>query len=288
MTFPRLPSVAAGLVLALATTLPVRADDKPDKSGYTLLNPTPDSAMRDFSTDRPAKSNSAITVDAGHFLIESDLANFTYDRFAGTTTRTIQTLDPVLKLGVTNWADIELQLNGYQGTVAGDGMGGVIRAHGFADVLLRTKINIIGNDGGDLAIAAIPYVKLPSRTAMISNGVVEGGVLVPIQYKLPSDFLLTFMPEFDLLKNAATTARHANFVNIVNVVHPVPGIKDLTAAVEFYSSVSAERLSPDIYTADFALSYMVNPRLQLDAGVNIGLNRAAPNLQAYTGIAYRF
>ena len=280
--------VACVAILALMAAAPARADDKPDKSQYNLLNPTPESALRDFNTDRPTKSNSPITVDAGRIQIESDLATFTYDTFAGTKTRSVEALDPTIKLGVTNWADVELQFNGYQKSVVGDGMGGVMRSSGFGDVVLRTKMNFIGNDSGDLAIAAIPYVKLPSKVALISNGAVEAGVLVPIQYKLPSDFLITFMPEFDALKNAANSGRHANFVNLVNLAHPVPGIKDLTAAVEFFSSVSAERQSPDIYTADFALSYMVTKTLQLDGGINVGLNRAAPNLVAYTGISYRF
>ena len=290
MPFVKIPALAfAFLFLGIGGSMPpAYADDTPDKSGYNLLNPTPDAALRPLTTDRPTKSNSPITVDAGRFQIESDLATFTYDTFAGTKTRTYQALDPVLKLGVTNWADVELQFNGYQKSVVGDGMGGVMRSHGFGDVILRTKINFIGNDSGDLAIAAIPYVKLPSQVALISNGAVEGGVLIPIQYKLPADFVITFMPEFDVLKNAADNGRHANFVNLVNLTHPVPGIKDLTAAVEFYSSVSAERLSPDIYTADFALSYILTPKVQLDLGINVGLNRAAPNLQAYSGISYRF
>ena len=72
------------------------ADADPDKSAYTVLNPTPDSALRSLTTDRPTKSNSPITVDAGRFQIESDLANFTYDTFEGTKTRTIEALDPVL------------------------------------------------------------------------------------------------------------------------------------------------------------------------------------------------
>ena len=290
MPFVKIPALAfACLFLTVGGSMaPAHADDAPDKSGYDLLHPTPDAALRPLTTDRPTKSNSPITVDAGRFQIESDLAAFTYDTSGGMKTRTIQTLDPVLKLGVTNWADIELQLNGFEKSVVGDEMGGVMRSHGFGDVVLRAKINFIGNDSGDLAIAAIPYVKLPSQVALISNGAVEGGVLIPIQYKLPADFVITFMPEFDVLKNAADNGRHANFVNLVNLTHPVPGIKDLTAAVEFYSSVSAERLSPDIYTVDFALSYILTPKVQLDLGINVGLNRAAPNLQAYSGISYRF
>ena len=276
--------------LAAFSTLGVaRADEPtPDKSGYSLFNPTPDSALRSLTTDRPTKSNSPITVDAGRFQIESDLVNFTYDNTAGVKTRTTQALDPVLKLGVTNWADIELQFNGLQNIEVGDGVSPTMRNRGFGDVFLRAKINFIGNDSGDLAIAAIPYVKLPSQRAVLSNGAVEGGLIIPIQYKLPSDFSLLLAPEFDVFKNAANFGSHANFTNLINLSHPIPGIKDLSIAAEFFASVSAERASPDIYTADFALTYLVNPKLQLDLGTNIGLNRAAPDLQVYTGVSYRF
>ncbi len=275
--------------IGVVASAPVRADDAvPDKSGYSLFNPTPDSALRSLTTDRPTKSNSPITVDAGRFQIESDFANFTFDNTAGVKTRTFQALDPVLKLGVTNWADVELQFNGLQSVAIGDGVSPTTRARGFGDILLRTKINVVGNDSGDLAVAAIPYIKLPSQRAVISNGAVEGGLIIPIQYKLPSDFVLLLGPEFDVFKNALNSGRHANFSNLINLSHPVPGIKDLTFAAEFFASVSAERASPDIYTADFALSYLVNPQLQLDLGTNVGLNKEAPDVQVYTGISYRF
>ena len=52
----------------------------PDKSEYTLFNPTPKDKMRDFSTDRPTKSNVPYTVDAG--LSTGTLASGrTFERF---------------------------------------------------------------------------------------------------------------------------------------------------------------------------------------------------------------
>ncbi len=254
----------------------------------SLLNPTPDSALRPLSTDRPPKANVAQTVDAGHFQIESDLANFTYDNTAGIKTRSFEALDPAYKLGLTSSIDLEVEFNGLQSVSSGDNLSPTMHAQGFGDVFLRSKINFIGNDSGDLAIAAIPYVKAPSQRAVISNGVVEGGVIIPISYKLPNDFVLLFDPEFDALKNANNSGRHANFTNLVNISHPVPGIKNLTAFAEVFASVPAERASPNVYTADFALAYLVNPSLQLDAGTNVGLNRAAPDIQVYTGISVRY
>ena len=294
---PRHPGTAlfvASLVGTIAAAFTqARANDNgaaapPPPAEYSLLNPTPDSALRPLSTDRPPRSNSPITVDAGHFQVESDLANFTYDNTAGVKTRTFEALDPSYKLGLTNWADLEVQFNGLQSISTGNNLVPTMHEQGFGDVFLRGKVNFIGNDSGDLAIAAIPYVKVPSNRPVISNGAVEGGVIVPITYKLPSDFVLLLDPEFAVLKNATDNGRHATFTNLINLSHPVPGIKDLTVSAEFYASVSAERASPDIYTADFALAYLVTPRVQLDLGTIVGLNRAAPARQVFFGISVKF
>ena len=47
----------------------------PDKSHYHLFNPTPRELMREFNTDRPDKTESPYTVDAGHFQFEMDVLN---------------------------------------------------------------------------------------------------------------------------------------------------------------------------------------------------------------------
>ena len=47
------------------------ASASPDKSDYTLFNPTPRDRLREMSTDRPDKTESPFTVDAGHFQIET-------------------------------------------------------------------------------------------------------------------------------------------------------------------------------------------------------------------------
>jgi len=262
----------------------------PDKSGYTLFNPTPDSQLRNFSPDRPPKADSAYTVDAGHFQYETDLLNYSESNFGGVTTKLYQAFDPVLKLGLTNWADFEIQFNGYQNLVATENATGAVvaKGSGFGDVFLKSKINLFGNDGGSAALAVIPYVKIPSDNLNISNGVVEGGLISPFQLTLPDDFGLTLMTEVDALKNANDSGMHPNFVNLINLNHPVPGIKNLSAAIEFFSSVGTDVNTPAIYTFDTALIYLLTPNVQLDGGVDFGLNRAAPKLQIFMGLSQRF
>jgi Putative MetA-pathway of phenol degradation len=266
------------------------AASNPDKSIYSLLNPTPDALLRTFAPDRPPKANSAYTVDAGHFQIETDLVNYSFTNFAGVSTHVYQALDPVWKVGLTNWADFELQFDGYQNATLRDNATGAVIAHGFGfgDVLLRTKINVFGNDGGNAALAVIPYVKLPSNTPVISNGVVESGVIAPLALTLPQDFSATFQTEFDALKDADDSRRHANFANLANISHPVPGIDNLSAVIEIFAAVGTDKATPSVYTFDTALTYTIGKNIQIDAGVDFGLNRAAPKEQIFAGISARF
>jgi hypothetical protein len=286
----RLSAAAVPAVAITAILLPglAKADDA-DKSGYTLFDPVPDDLMRKFAPDRPTKGFSVRTIDAGHFEIETDLVNYTVSNSPGGLIHSVQGLDPTLKLGLTNWMDFEVQLNGLQYTETFEGPSpfNFQNATGFGDVFLRTKINLFGNDSGPAGFALIPYVKLPSSTPLISNGAVEGGVIAPLALR-PDDFIITLMTEVDDLKNATGNGRFANFVNLVSVSHAVPGTDGINAMVELFSSAGTDPGTPPIYTLDFGMNFRLDKHTILDIGLNLGLNSAAPKVQVYTGISARF
>ena len=256
----------------------------PDKSDYTLFNPVPDSALRSLNTDRPTKSNSPVTVDAGRFQYETDLVNYTHSNAGGASSSEIVAFDPVLKVGLTDHVDLELQFTGYNWTRETAG-GQTTRADGVGDLILRTKINLFGNEGGPAA-AIIPYVKFPTARPPIGNNTTDGGVIVPITYPLPLDFTLLVEPEVDVIRNATNGGHHFNFAQLLNISHPIG--TQLTVYGEIYSALGTDKSTPAIYTFDTALAWLVTPNLQLDVGANIGLNSAAPNLQLYAGISQRF
>jgi hypothetical protein len=264
--------------------------DVPDKSGYNLFNPTPDDEMRKFTPDRPAKGYSVRTIDAGHVELETDFVSTTYSKYLGITTHSFQGFDPNLKIGITNWADFEIQFNGLQSQQSFDSSTGASVAHGtgFGDVFLRTKINLFGNDSGPAGLAVIPYVKVPSSVPVISNGAVESGVIVPLALRLPQDYIVTLMTEVDQLKNVDDGRRYTNFVNLIGVSHPLPGIEGANATVELYSSSGTDPASPQIYTFDAGMNFRLDKHTILDVGLNLGLNKAAPKAQIYSGITVRF
>jgi hypothetical protein len=95
------------------------------------------------------------------------------------------------------------------------------------------------------------------------------------------------MTEVDALKDDLNH-REANFVNLVGVSHPIPGIEGANAMVELFSSVGADRATPPIYTFDLGMNFRLDKHTIVDVGLNLGLNNAAPKVQIYTGISARF
>src|SRR5262245_10319185 len=75
-----------------------------DKSQYTLFNPTPDSLLRDLTTDRPDITESPFTVDAGHVQVETTI--FGYTRSArdarGAITDSYELGTTNVRIGLTN------------------------------------------------------------------------------------------------------------------------------------------------------------------------------------------
>src|SRR5438093_4618914 len=116
--------------LVVAVPAAVAADSEanpssgPDKSEYNLFNPTPFELVREMTTDRPDKTESPFTVDAGHFQIEADILHYTYDRYnpAHTDTRieTVSIAPMNLKVGLRNGVDLQLVLETYTSVRAHD------------------------------------------------------------------------------------------------------------------------------------------------------------------------
>ena len=79
-----------------------------DKSEFTILNPTPIELRRGFNTDRPSKTDSPFTIDAGAFQIESDVATFVVNIDNHMRVRTWIVANTNFKLGLTNWMDLQI------------------------------------------------------------------------------------------------------------------------------------------------------------------------------------
>lgn len=280
--------LALGVLIAPAA----RADDPPapDKSGYTLVNPTPTADLRSFCADRPTKSTGTCTVDAGHWQIESDLYNYTQQTTDGVTTTTRLFTNPTLKLGLTNTWDIELNIAPYEQVSTYDkATGKTVSADGVGDLYVRTKVNLLGDDGGDVAIAIEPFVKVPTAATGVGNGALEGGVLAPLMFNLPDNWQLSLDPELDVLADAVGPGRHLNAISLVSLGYPVT--KQITVFAEVWGDLNFDPLGTTFQDSfDIAAAWIPAkaPNFQLDGGLNFGLNHETPGVQAYVGVSRRF
>lgn len=277
-------------LLLTTTAAAFAADPVPDKSQYNLLNPTPPQWLREMSTDRPDKTESPYTVDAGHFQIEMDLVNYSYDKYNpardGTIVRTWGIAPINLKVGLLSNLDVQFVLQPHTYVHTSDPAAGVSKQRGFGDLVTRVKWNLWGNDGGTTAFALMPYLKLPTNQDQLGNRSVEGGLIAPLGVELPAGWGMGLMTQLDVVRDTTSSGYHPEFVNTVTFGHDIVG--DLGGYVEFFSSVSAERGSDWVGTVDLGLTYALTKNIQLDAGINLGVTRAADDWNPFVGISWRF
>lgn len=291
---PRILGATLGAILCWFGAERLDAEEvKPaaDKSGFSLFNPTPRELMREMTTDRPDRTESPFTVDAGHFQLEMDAFNHVrdHDEASGAdthlTTWTMANLN--LKVGLLNWVDFQLMIESYTTVKLEDRVAGTVEHHGgFGDVVARVKFNLWGNDGGRTAFGVMPYVKIPSNQDSLGNKAVEGGVILPLAIELPHGFGLGLMSEFDFNEDALAEGRHTEFVHSVTLSHDLVG--KLGGYVEFWSLVSDEADSPWMGTVDLGISYEFSPTFRVDAGVNIGVTRSADDFAPFLGVSFRY
>ncbi len=254
---------------------------------YNLFNPVPENLMRELNSDRPDETESPYTVDAGHYQLEMDFANYTYNQTGGTTTKAWNAGDFNLRIGLLNQTELNLIFDNYLNVRTEDrATGTTMTQSGVGDFTTRIKINLWGDDGGKTAFALLPFVKFPTSTDNLGNNAVEGGMIFPLAVKLPHDFEMSLETAVSFMKNDDNGGYHEDFINSVSVDHHIVG--KLSGYLEFFSDISTESHAGWIGTADTGLEFLVTENVQLDCGCNFGVTQSANDYNPFAGITVRF
>ena len=283
-----LQSVAA---LMIASTGPTQAADK---SPYNLFNPTPDSLLRDLTTDRPDTTESPFTVDAGRVQVETNLFGYARSRpdREGTVTDTYEIGVTNVRIGVTSSAEVGFIWQPY----------GAVRVHqadpasvflhsGIGGLELRGKFNIWGNDNfekaGASALALLPFVVLPTdRHNGVSPDFVESGLIVPYAVKLSDKFGLGLNAGLTYLKEDATAGYHPEYLASASLSYEWN--ENLGTYYEVAARFHTEDPRGDVVVLGTGFTYKLAKNIQLDGGVNFGVTRAADRINPFVGISTRF
>jgi len=258
-----------------------------DKSRFNLFNPVPEDLMREMAPERPDKTDTPITLDAGHFQLEMDFANLTYDSERNKfRTASFEVAPMNLRVGLLNNVDFQLGFTTFHWEEAKDiRQGSVARKYGFDGITPRFAVNILGNDGGFFALGLIPFVKAPLNTGGLGNSSVEGGIEVPYSFDIPG-WDVGLQTAFRANRNAADRDYHAEFDNSISIGHTLIG--KFSGALEFFSTVSTERGAGWIGTVDLLLNYQLNKNVRLDSGIFIGVTSAADDWHPSLGMTWRY
>jgi hypothetical protein len=233
--------------------------------------------------DRPSRGTSPCTVENGHAQFELGLFDDSFQHRSGVTTDTDNVGSLLAKWGAGERIDLEAGMAFYQELRMHDASG-TQTLRGIGDLFLHAKYNPLAD--GVFALVLDPFLKLPAATGGLGNGAVEGGMVLPMAYDLGNNWSLAMTPEVDLQRDGWGNGYHANLVDVVGLGH---GFGAFTLGVEIWSSQNLEPAGTvSQYSFDLDAAWLANNNLQLDGGLNVGLNRATPDLEIYFGISRRF
>lgn len=253
-----------------------------DNKTYSILHPVPKNKMREMETDRPDVTESPYTVDAGHIQYETDLLRVEHEKSASTEDRRVFVNNGNLKIGLFEKTALQVSLETFiwQKEKAEDG---IMRSKGRGDVTIRIKQNLLGVDKGSFALAILPYLRLPTAK-YTDDSKYEGGVIIPMSYKLPGEWKLGTQLEADRENDQETNTMHTDLIQSLTISHEV--LKNLDGIAETY------------YRYDFnahhwtnflnaSAQYKVSRDFMIDAGMNYGIQKDA--IRSYfMGTAFRF
>jgi hypothetical protein len=244
----------------------------------------PTQAPRPMVTDRPDTTESPKSVPRGFFQVEASFFDYSRDADASKRTREEQWIygQTNLKFGVSHNSDLQVILNSYS-TAKETEAGQRTTTEGFGDVTVRFKQNLWGNDDGLTALALMPYVAVPTWTRP-SDKAWGGGLIVPFSIALPAPFSMGLMTQCDWLPEAPGGRQRFSFLN--SITFGVAWNEKLGSYFEFVAV--AARKNPFEASFNSGVTYALHPDMVFDAGVRIGLSRAAQDLGIFTGVSFRY
>ncbi|MEW6055918.1 MAG: transporter, partial [Bdellovibrionota bacterium] len=264
------------LIYALAASA-----EAEEKSRYHLFNPVPQEKLRELSTDRPDKTESPFSVDAGRFQVETDLISFFTE--AKRTTFLLNNMNA--KVGITSSIDLQMIFETFKIQNLDENDSKSTR-RGIGDTTLRVKYNLVGNDEGEFGFGLMPFVKLPTASRDLGNRKFEGGLALPFSQELGLNFDLGWMIQWNYQKNEQSSEYHNRYASMAALSREI-GIKDLSMYLEFFNQFSEGPGSSWLVTADGGFTYLFSPNLQFDIGANIGITAPADDLNLFSGVSFR-
>nr|WP_317893836.1 transporter [uncultured Sphingomonas sp.] len=243
---------------------------------------------RDYCPTRPGLGENPCVVEKGTVSVETALADWEHDRSAEERTDTLLVADTLLRFGVSDRAELQLEWQPYGRDVTRDRvLGETERKDRVGDVTLGARVNLANPDGSGFSWAVQPSVTLPVGRQPIGGGDWGASLIVPVAYALGDMLTLELTPEVAAEVDEDGRGRHLAYGNVLGLELELTDA--LTTTLEGEVRRDDDPVEPATYVRGaLALAWMANDDTQLDVGTAFGLDHDTPDLRLYAGIARRF
>ena len=238
--------------------------------------------LRDFCAERPGKATPPCILNAGHAQLEVGLADAVFERSRGAHEDAYALGGAEVRFGLTRRVEVEA---GWTPLIV-DHERGVAHRTGTGDAVLGVRGALTDPDAEGPAVSLQGFVTAPTATHGLGAGGWTGGLRLPASLPLGPNSDLGLTPEVDVVRDAAGGGTHLAWLGAAGVSH---AFGPTTLGAEVWGEIDDDP-SGKVHeaSADFTAAYAVGQDAQLDAGVNLGLNRATPDVEIYAGVARRF
>jgi hypothetical protein len=232
-------------------------------------------AQDPLEPDRPDVTNGTHIVDVG--LLQMEVGGI-WNRSGGGQ-HDVGT-PTSFRLGLTEWLEARISGDGFLAVTDPAGT-----ARGVGNVQLGAKLRLWADPGGVPVLSILPTVNLPAASA--SKGLGSGQADFTIAVLTGTDFLTHGHIDVNYgigrIGAGSGLPRFTQHLVSWSASAEVPG--PVTPYLEgFWYS----RQDPDggpVAAMDTGAIYVINPRLALDGGVQVGLTEAAPTVSAFCGVS---
>jgi len=232
-------------------------------------------AQDPLEPDRPDVTNGTHIVDVG--LLQMEVGGI-WNR-SGSGQHDVGT-PTSFRLGLTEWLEARISGDGFLAVTDPAGT-----ARGVGNVQLGAKLRLWADPGGVPVLSILPTVNLPAASE--SKGLGSGQADFTIAVLTGTDFLTHGHIDVNYgigrIGAGSGLPRFTQHLVSWSASAEVPG--PVTPYLEgFWYS----RQDPDggpVAAMDTGAIYVINPRLALDGGVQVGLTEAAPTVSAFCGVS---
>lgn len=236
--------------------------------------------------DRPGQATGTCTVPAGHFQVETGLADWSVEKDSGERDTSLTLGETTIKYGLTDRSNLEIDVTPFE-KVESRGGGESDEHSGFGDINFLYKYRLTGS-GAALQAALLPLIKVPIAKRPLGNGKLEGALLIPIGYSIAgSPFSLALTPEVDWTADSDGHGHHAAMVQVASFGWQATERLNLSGEIWVQWNWDPAGTTREA-SLDGSAAFLASNRVQLDAGARFGLNRETPDVELYSGVSMLF